>query len=1236
MKRIHETEGTVGSAQPAGLRRGEDSAADNAGIGFLSTIRKDWLRSFPQGQVSASIALALLCGTGLPASAAIRTVTSLADDNGANTLRSLIGASVNGDTINFAVTGTISLTNASGELGIEKNLTIAGPGAANLSISGNNSHRVFNISNATTVNISGLTIRNGRPSQPSQGDGGGIRNFGSLTVESCVVASNIVECCGRAGGIYNSGSMHLTNSKVAFNAASSDGGGILNVGTMTIDFSEISTNQGGTDDGAGAGGAIANDGTLVLNRTTVTGNSHWRGGLGQTGGIVNRGQLTAYHTIISGNFSELSGAGGLENSGSGTAALYNCVVRQNNDHGVANDGLLIMRDCEITDNGACHTFVGGRGGGLENGGTAILVNCAVIRNIACRGGFGPDSGFGGGIWNRSVLALTNCTLSANEASGLSSQGGGVWNGGLVTFVNCTVASNSVAGEEGGGIWNSSNVVLKSSLVAGNLTSSGNQDCGGAINSQGFNLIQNTNGCAITNILAGNIYGQDPLLGPLQNNGGPTATHALLQGSPAIDKGSSSGVSTDQRGLLRPADFVGIANSSGGDGSDIGAYEVQVPPGDTGLRGLFGDYFDNNDFTGKRAARIDPTVNFDWGNGQPHPSIGADTFSVRWTGKVQPRFTDTYSFYTLSDDGVRLWVNGQLLIDNWTLHGPTEDSGSIALVAGQLYDIRMEFFENEVGAVAKLSWSSLLTPKEIIPQTQLYPTPTCVTAPDGLVGWWPGDFTAIDLAGRNDGTPLNGATYTTGRVGPAFSFDGVNDSVLIGNPPELRLTNGITIDAWIYPRLNPGSDTFTPIVSKAASSITPDAYGLYLLQVSGGFRLHGLLNIEGEATFNPSGGLVPSNQWSHVAVTYDSITGLARLHLNGAIVFSNILVPGTLVASDTRLFIGGEDSAVGPSAFAGLIDEVEIFNRALDPAEIEQFYLAGSAGKCRPWTPLACVPAPFDLLAWWTGDGTADDRLGHYNGTWIGPAAYEAGEVGAAFSLVGATTHYVQTANSAGLNPMFGGFTIEAWVNISRRNVAVVGKGLTSPFDYSFGINNTGAVRMAVSASQLQPPYTAAGGVVTSNQWHHIAGVFQPFQSVTVFLDGNPVGSVSAPDFQPPMTTNLVTIGRANGFGPLAGGIDELCFYNRALTVADIATLYAAGTGGKCWQPYLRVRPVPQGMSTGIELFWPVSERWYRLQQAPVVSGGTWTDVLAMPACTNNECQLLLPAAGNLFFRLVAP
>jgi hypothetical protein len=142
--------------------------------------------------------------------------------------------------------------------------------------------------------------------------------------------------------------------------------------------------------------------------------------------------------------------------------------------------------------------------------------------------------------------------------------------------------------------------------------------------------------------------------------------------------------------------------------------------DAGGTGLKGEYYDQIDFTDLKVTRTDATVNFNLGEGSPDPSIDPETFSVRWTGQVQPQFSETYTLYTVSDDGVRLTVNGQVVVDNLTIHPATEDSGTITLAAGQKYDIRLEYYENTFDAVIQLLWSSPSQAKEVVPRSQLFP------------------------------------------------------------------------------------------------------------------------------------------------------------------------------------------------------------------------------------------------------------------------------------------------------------------------------------------------------------------------------------------------------------------------------------------------------------------------------------------------------------------------------------
>ncbi|HUT46042.1 MAG TPA: PA14 domain-containing protein, partial [Sedimentisphaerales bacterium] len=118
-------------------------------------------------------------------------------------------------------------------------------------------------------------------------------------------------------------------------------------------------------------------------------------------------------------------------------------------------------------------------------------------------------------------------------------------------------------------------------------------------------------------------------------------------------------------------------------------------------------------------RVDPEINFDWIDGSPDSLLQADSFSVRWTGELEVEFSETYTFYANTDDGVRLWINNELVIDRWVdRRAPTEAKGTIDLIGGQRYPIVMEYYESGGNAVAQLSWENSSTDRQIIPQAAL--------------------------------------------------------------------------------------------------------------------------------------------------------------------------------------------------------------------------------------------------------------------------------------------------------------------------------------------------------------------------------------------------------------------------------------------------------------------------------------------------------------------------------------
>ncbi len=148
---------------------------------------------------------------------------------------------------------------------------------------------------------------------------------------------------------------------------------------------------------------------------------------------------------------------------------------------------------------------------------------------------------------------------------------------------------------------------------------------------------------------------------------------------------------------------------------------QAPPFSDNGAGLGYALYNNRNLSGPASKMgTDATVNFNWKTAGKETGLPKNNFSVRWTGQVQPEFSEAYTFYTRADDGTRLWVNGELLIDDWTNHAVREKSGKITLQAGQKYDIKLEYFENGGKAVCKLLWKSTSQSKQVIPQAHLYP------------------------------------------------------------------------------------------------------------------------------------------------------------------------------------------------------------------------------------------------------------------------------------------------------------------------------------------------------------------------------------------------------------------------------------------------------------------------------------------------------------------------------------
>jgi hypothetical protein len=520
------------------------------------------------------------------------------NDDGPGSLRQVVKDALPGGTIRFGPSlSGLTLVLTAGELVLDKNLELIGPGAGALSISGGNRRRVMRVAAGVSVRMTGVTIRDGKSAATSGDgeDGGGILNLGNLTLDSCNLIGNQTadgasasigpfeipseggRHGGRGGAIFNGGSLSLINCRLLGN---STGGG-----TARRDLNFFG--------GGGKGGAIFNDtaGFLGIERCVVatnrTGSGAGNGRGGSGGGLYTQGtnQVLVREASFVGN-----------TTGRGGDAFY-------------GRGAPIGPGPSFV---AGPSGLGGDGAGVYAEGSVRFEGCGFFSNLAGRGGIGLDypggsfepspGGRGGGLAASAAVEVINCTFSGNRAGaggisfrsgGLGASGGGggaIQAAGFVFLRNCTVVGNaagvggasvtptSLAGPTGSGggliIQGAGGVSALNSIIAMNTGQF--PDVAGTVTSLGHNLVGNTEGSVGFGAAGDGISANFPdglEIGPLGDHGGPTLTHSLLPGSPAINAGSGESILDlpfDQRGAGYPRVF--------GPKVDIGAYEFGTATG----------------------------------------------------------------------------------------------------------------------------------------------------------------------------------------------------------------------------------------------------------------------------------------------------------------------------------------------------------------------------------------------------------------------------------------------------------------------------------------------------------------------------------------------------------------------------------------------------------------------------------------------------------------------------------
>lgn len=347
-------------------------------------------------------------------------------------------------------------------------------------------------------------------------------------------------------------------------------------------------------------------------------------------------------------------------------------------------------------------------------------------------------------------------------------------------------------------------------------------------------------------------------------------------------------------------------------------------------GLIANYFHDKDFIEPALTRIDPAINFNWQLGSPHSTIYKNNFSVRWEGELRAKNEGLYTFTSNTDNGVRLWLDGELMIDYWEIPAPTFQTTQLYLKEGQRIPIKMEMFEDVGPARAYLLWENANLPQEVIPITHLYPVIQDADRIPSPISNWQLNNDAQDAVGSNHGVIRRHSSFLRNAVEGEFAFDfngGNNGSYIeVPNSPSLNQNNNFSISAWIRPdEINNRWGIFTKL-----SNYSDKQYGLTIH--------NGKLVFDYEVDGNNfilSGGEINYSEWQFVAVSVDA-NRYVKLFVNGELVAIG-QAPALTKLTSENVRIGSWGGVYQKNNFDGLLDDVKFFDRALNEEDVYYYW-----------------------------------------------------------------------------------------------------------------------------------------------------------------------------------------------------------------------------------------------------------------------------------------------------------
>ncbi|HTZ17347.1 MAG TPA: LamG domain-containing protein, partial [Dissulfurispiraceae bacterium] len=492
---------------------------------------------------------------------------------------------------------------------------------------------------------------------------------------------------------------------------------------------------------------------------------------------------------------------------------------------------------------------------------------------------------------------------------------------------------------------------------------------------------------------------------------------------------------------------------------------------------------------------------------------------------------------------------------------------------------------------------------------------CTPVPSGLISWWGGDNNALDIVGTNNGTLVNGAAYAPGKVSQAFSFDGVNDYVEISGGAGDFGSSPFTVDFWMYTSIQ-GNNSFILGKNNANSGIgwdiRLDNQAIQVVGVNGwGF------NITSDASVTP-------NSWHHIALS-SSITDV-NLYIDGVLKGHSARSSISATTNPLRIGYAATDYYYGGTIFSGLIDELQIFNRALSSSEIAAIYNSGGCGTCRP----SAAP-PSGLVSWWRAENDASDAQGSNNGTLMNGASFDQGKVGQAFSLDGVDDYVLIGDPVPASLQIQNEISIEAWIYASSNFVYDLQLIAGSQYD----ANHAGAsIFLTQSGSDgfagLPDPHihfqigdgtswhaTSANAQVPLNQWVHIAATRKAGEDGKIYYNGvlQPSVGQAWPSGNISYAGSWFAIGQQKGVNrPFKGLVDEARVYNRAISLTEIQTIYNSGSTGMTFTPDTTPDPFNYIPQTGVPLNTTI------VSNTVTVTGINYPASISITACTGTACE----------------